>query len=84
MKNRLNLTGCLILWLQVKLPMEPQPQPQTDPQTELYTDDTQKNNNTKRSDADCSNAADSTASADVQKNNGWYMRHDKTWIRAYL
>lgn len=78
MKERLNLTGCLILWLQVKLPTEPQPQLQTDPQTELYTDDTQKNNNTKKSDADCSDVADSTASADVQKNNGWYINHNKS------
>lgn len=74
----LNLTGCLILWVQVKLPMEPQPQLQTDPQTEMYTDDTQKKNDTKKSDADCSDVADSTASVDAQKSNGWYLSHDKT------
>lgn len=66
------------MWLQVKLPMEPQHQLQTDPQTELYTDETQKNNITNKSDADCSDVADSTASVDAQKNNGWYISHDKT------
>lgn len=55
--------------------MEPQPPLQTDPQTQLYTDDTQKKNNTKKSDADCADVADSTASA--QKNNGWYISNDK-------
>lgn len=78
MKKRLNLIGCLLLWLQVKLQMEPQPQLQPDPQTELYTDETLKNSNTKKSDADCSDVADSTASVDAQKNNGWYISHDKT------
>lgn len=73
MKKRLNLIGRLVLWLQVKLPMEPQHQLQTDPQTELYTDETQKNNITNKSDADCSDVADSTASVDAQKNNGWYI-----------
>lgn len=58
--------------------MEPQPPLQTDPQTQLNTDDTQKNINTKKSDADCSDVADSTASVDAQKNNGWYIRNDKT------
>lgn len=77
LKKRLNLTDCLILWLQVKLSMEPRPQLQTEPQTEFYTDDTQKNKNAKKSDADRS-LVDSTASVDVQKNNGWYMSHDKT------
>lgn len=57
--------------------MEPQPPLQTDPQTQLYTDDTQKNNNTKKSDADCADVADSTASVDAQKNNGWYISNDK-------
>lgn len=67
--------------------MEPQPQLQTESQTELYTDDTQKNNDTKKSDADCSDVADSTASVVAQKNNGWYIIHDKTFIvpiRAHL
>lgn len=67
--------------------MEPQPQLQTESQTELYTDDTQKNNDTKKSDADCSDVADSTASVVAQKNNGWYIIHDETFIvriRAHL
>lgn len=57
---------------------QPQPQLQTEPQTELHTDDTQKNKNTKNKNADCSRTADSTASADLQKNKGWYKMHDKT------
>lgn len=58
--------------------MEPQPQLQTGPQTELNTDDTQKAKNTKNSDADCPDVADSAASVDVQKNNGWYTSPDQT------
>lgn len=72
-------SGYLVSWLQVKLLMEP-PQLQTDPQTESCTDDAQKNNNPEKSDADCSDVADSTASVDVQKNNGWYRSHDNTGL----
>lgn len=58
--------------------MESQPQLQTEPQTELNTDDTQKTKTTQNSDADCSHVSDSAASVDAQKNNGWYIIHDKT------
>lgn len=77
--KRLRLkTDFLFLWLQVKLSMEPQPQLQTEPQTELNADDTQKTKNTQNSDADCSHVAHPAASVDAQKNNGWYIIHDKT------
>lgn len=58
--------------------MEPQPQLQMEPLTELHTDDTQKNKNTKNNNANCSHTADSIVSVESQKNKGWYTRHDKT------
>ncbi len=51
---------------------------QTEPQTELQTDVTQKNKNTKTNNANCSHTADSMATVDSQKNKGWYAMHDKT------
>nr|XP_046248940.1 zinc finger homeobox protein 3-like [Scatophagus argus] len=55
----------------VTLSMEqPQLPPQMDPQTELHTDDTQKNKNTKNNNANCCHTADSVAPADSQKNKG--------------
>lgn len=57
--------------------MEPQPQLQREPQTEVYTDDTQKNKHPKKSDADCSHVADCAASVDEQRNNGWYTSRVK-------
>lgn len=55
-----------------------QQQLQMEPQTELCTDDTQKNKYTKSNDVNCSHTADSIASVDSQKNKGWYKMHDKT------
>lgn len=55
-----------------------QPQLQTEPQTELCTDDTQKNKNTKNNNVNCSDTADSIASVDSQKDKGWYKMDDKT------
>lgn len=58
--------------------MEPQPQLQTESQTELHTDDTHKNKNTKNNNENCSDTADSLASVDSQKNTGWHTRLGKT------
>ncbi|XP_070686889.1 zinc finger homeobox protein 3-like [Pempheris klunzingeri] len=53
----------------VKPPVDqPQPPLQMEPQTELCTDDAEKNKNTNN--ANCSHTADSTASTDSQKNKG--------------
>lgn len=56
---------------------QPQPQLQTEPQTELHTDNTQKNKNAKNNNANCSHT-DSVASLDSQKNKGWYQMYDMT------
>ncbi|KAG8012610.1 Zinc finger homeobox protein 3, partial [Nibea albiflora] len=67
----------------VTLSMErPQPQLQTEPQTELHTDDSQKNKNTKNKNADCSRTADSTASADLQKNKGISLENTERDVAA--
>jgi len=52
---------------------QPHPQLQTEPQL----DDTQKNKNTKNINANCSHTADSSASVDSQKNQGWFKMHRK-------
>lgn len=56
---------------------QPQPELQMAPQTELHTDDTQKNKNTKNNNTNCSPPADSIASPDSQNNKGWCIMHDQ-------
>lgn len=67
------LTGANIFSLQVTLSLEQQPRPQTESQA----DDTPKNKNTENNNnADTSNTIDTTASDDLQKDKGLYVRPD--------
>lgn len=57
---------------------QPQPELERELQTDLRTDDTQKNKTTENNNANCSCTADSINSVDSQKNKGWCNMPDKT------